>query len=126
MVTSVVAGKGERADRWRGRWRKMAARRAGDVHGREVQGLGAEGIGEVYAQRRAADGEMEDLAHGGVAQVVERQGVLRFGNLLRCAPGGDPASQRGDGAGACARARALQDERTEAREHRENFQCMLA
>ncbi len=42
------------------------------------------------AERAAAGGEVNDLAEGGVAEVVGREGVLRLGDLLRGTPGGDP------------------------------------
>ena len=37
-----------------------------------MQGFGAEGVGEMHAELGAADGKMDDLADGGVAQVVGR------------------------------------------------------
>ena len=62
----------------------------GDVDGCEVERFGSECVGEMDAQGRAADGEMDDLPDGCVTQVVGLHGVLWFGNLLRCAPGGNP------------------------------------
>lgn len=55
-----------------------------------MQRFSPEGILYVYTQRRTAQRKMEYLPHRGVAQIVSRHGVLRLGDLLRCAPTGDP------------------------------------
>jgi hypothetical protein len=52
------------------------------VRGGDVESFGSEGVGEMYAQRCAADGEMKDLANSGVAEIVGRERVLRFRDLL--------------------------------------------
>jgi hypothetical protein len=36
----------------------------------------------MHAQSRAAHGEVKDLPHRGIAQVVSGQSILRLGNLL--------------------------------------------
>ena len=61
-----------------------------DVGRGDVKGVGSEGVGEMYAQRWSADGEMDDLTEGGVGDVFRRERVVRLGNLLRASPGGDP------------------------------------
>jgi hypothetical protein len=40
---------------------------------------------------------MEDLADGGVAEIVFGESVVRFGNLLGCGPGDDPELRFGCG-----------------------------
>ncbi len=60
-------------------------------------GFGSESVGEMHAQSCAADGEMKDLAHGGVAEIVRRERVLRLGDLLRRSPTGDPDLRVGCG-----------------------------
>lgn len=56
----------------------------------DVERLGSEGVGEMDTERGAADGEVNDLADGGIAEVVWWQGILWFGDLLRGSPGGHP------------------------------------
>jgi hypothetical protein len=51
----------------------------------------------VDAKRVAAGGEVHDLAEGRVGEVCGGESVLRFRDLLRGAPGGDP-----DWLGLCA------------------------
>jgi hypothetical protein len=55
-----------------------------------VEGLGTAGVGEVYAESRSSDGEVEDLTQGCVCEVFRRQRVVGLGDLLRGSPGGDP------------------------------------
>ncbi len=55
----------------------------GDVDGGEGEGQGAEGVGEADADGWAADGEMDDLAEGGVVEELRRDGALRLDELLR-------------------------------------------
>ncbi len=62
----------------------------GDVGGGDVERGCAEGVGDVDAKGLAASGEVKDLAEGCVAEVVGREGVLRFGDLLGCGPGDYP------------------------------------
>ena len=57
-----------------------------------MERFGAEGIGEMDAERRAAEGEMDDLAEGGVGEVFRGERVVGFGDLLGASPGGDPIS----------------------------------
>ena len=58
----------------------------GDVDRGDVEGFEAEGVGEMDSQGGSADGEMNDLPDGGVAQIVRGHGVLGFGDLLRSSP----------------------------------------
>ena len=90
-----------------------------DVDRCDMQRLGSEGVGEMDAECGTADGEVDDLADGGVAQVVGRERILRFGNLLRCSPGGYPwlgwdGSRRGG-----MRDRACRQGRCESESRRE-------
>ncbi len=64
-----------------------------------MEGFGSKRVGEMDADGGAAGGEVEDLPEGGVVEVVCGQGILRLGNLLRCAPGGDPCLWSGRGSG---------------------------
>ena len=89
MIAGGVDGRGGRGER------------AGDVDGGEVKGRCAEGIGEMDAEGRASGGEVEDLADGCVAEIFRWEGVLRLGDLLGGAPGGDPDGWRGAGGGGC-------------------------
>ena len=63
------AGEGEGAVSLRVDGGGVECQRAGEVRGGEVEGFGAEGVGEVDAEGRAAGGEMDDLAEGGVGEV---------------------------------------------------------
>jgi hypothetical protein len=56
----------------------------------KVQRLGSKRVRHVNAQCGAADGQVEDLAHGGIAQVIVRQFILGLWDLLRRTPGGHP------------------------------------
>jgi len=60
------------------------------VGGGDVEGAGAKGVREMDAELGATGGEVDDLAEGGVAEVVGWQGVLGFGDLLGGCPGDDP------------------------------------
>src|SRR5277367_3551023 len=55
-----------------------------------MQSLGSECIRHVHSDFSTACGEMEYLAHRGVAKIVGRQSILRLGNLLRSSPCRDP------------------------------------
>ena len=70
-------------------WRR-GGERTRDVDRGDVESFGAKGVGEMNADGGATHGEMDDLAQGGVGEVFRRKRVVGFGNLLRCAPGGDP------------------------------------
>jgi hypothetical protein len=56
------------------------------VHGRDVQGLGSECIREMHSHGRASEGKVKKLAHGCVAQILGRNGILGLGDLLRSSP----------------------------------------
>ena len=56
----------------------------------EVERQNPEGVGEMDAEGRAANGEMHDLAERGVVEESGWDGVLRLGRLLRGGPGADP------------------------------------
>ena len=66
-----------------------------DVDRGDVERLGSEGVGKMNTQGLAANGEVDDLAHGGFAEVVCRESVLWFGNLLRGSPTGYPDRRHG-------------------------------
>ena len=93
---------------------------ARDVHRRDAERLGSEGVGEMDTQSLAAYGEVDDLADGGIAEVVGRQGILWFGNLLRCSPTGDPRRRLG---GLCARERREDVSEGGESENRRKFPC---
>jgi hypothetical protein len=72
-------------------------KRLGDVHRDKVESPGSEGVGEMHPQRLASYGQVKDLPHGDVAQIVSRQCILRLRDLLRGTPTGYPRAFRGDG-----------------------------
>ena len=69
----------------------------GEVDAGDVEGLGAEGVGEANAYCCAAGGEMDDLAEGGVGELGWREGVVGLGDLLAGGPGGEPEGRLGGG-----------------------------
>jgi len=64
--------------------------RVRDVHGCDVERRGPKRIRQADAERGAADGEVDDLADGGVAEIVGRDGILGLGNLDGSGPGAGP------------------------------------
>src|SRR5262244_3386931 len=82
-----------------------------DVDASQVKRFGSERVRDVDTEKRSARGEMEDLSDGGVAEIVEGQSVVRFGNLLGGGPGDDPGFRLG---------RASSDENWREKQHHEN------
>ncbi len=62
------------------------------MDGVDAERLEAKGVGDANAQRVSAEREMDELAQNGVVEILSAEGVLRFRNLLRRAPGSDPVA----------------------------------
>jgi len=56
----------------------------------EMNGLSSECVGDVDSERGTSGRKVEDLADGGILEIVGGQRVGRFGDLLRGGPGDDP------------------------------------
>src|SRR5215469_9415390 len=56
----------------------------------DVECLGSERVRKMHPQRRSADGQVKDLPHRGITQIVRREGILGFWDLLRSSPTGYP------------------------------------
>lgn len=63
------------------RWRRCG-QRTRDVDRGDVESFSAEGIGEMQADGRSADGEVHNLAQSCVREIFRRQSVVGFGDLL--------------------------------------------
>ena len=75
------------------------------MDGCEVQRLRSECIGEMHAQRRSANGQVKNLPHGCVAQIVSRQSRCAAPASAAMLPNSPPKSALSPSASAlvCAR-----------------------